>query len=127
CASTLIAIDHGIKELHSGRCDLVLAGGVHAASPPAVSMVFCQIGALSRGALTPFGATAGGTLLGEGIGIVALKRRADAVRDGDRIYAVVKGVGIASDGQAKGLLAPRLEGEVLAIEHGYASSGIDPA
>lgn len=127
CASTLIAIEQGIRELHSGRCDLVLSGGVHAASPPALSMVFCQIGALSRGDLTPFGATASGTLLGEGIGIVVLKRHADALRDGDRVYAVVKGLGIASDGRAKGLLAPRLEGEVLAIERGYSNSGIDPA
>src|SRR3546814_11664629 len=58
--------------------------------------------------------------------MLVLKRRADAERDGDRIYAVVRGIGTASDGRAKGLLAPRLEGELLAMRRAYQSSGIDP-
>src|SRR3546814_12093707 len=65
------------------------------------------------------------SLLGEGVGMLVLKRRADAERDGDRIYAVVRGIGTASDGRAKGLLAPRLEGELLAMRRAYQSSGID--
>src|SRR6185436_16152388 len=68
-----------------------------------------------------------GTLLGEGLGMLVLKRLADAQRDGDRIYCVLKGVGQSSDGKALGLLAPSLEGEVLAIERAYAESQVDPA
>jgi acyl transferase domain-containing protein len=126
CASSLISIDLAIKELQSGRCDMVLAGGVHASTPPQINMIFCQLGALSRGDLSPFGQSAEGTLLGEGLGILVLKRLEDAEKEGDRIYAVVKGVGISSDGKALGLLAPRLEGELVALDRAYAASGVDP-
>jgi acyl transferase domain-containing protein/phosphopantetheinyl transferase len=67
-----------------------------------------------------------GTLLGEGLGVVVLKRLADARRDGDRVYSIVKSVGQSSDGRALGLLAPRLEGEVLAVQRAYAQAGIEP-
>jgi acyl transferase domain-containing protein/phosphopantetheinyl transferase len=126
CASSLIATKLAMQELASGRCDLVLTGGVHASTPPQINMIFCQINALSHDGIAPFGAKAGGTLLGEGLGIVVLKRLADAERDGDRIYAVLKGVGTSSDGKALGLLAPRMEGEVLALERAYGESQIDP-
>src|SRR3546814_14690084 len=89
-------------------------------------MQFCRINALSRDRIRPFQKGSEGTLLGEGVGMLVLKRRADAERDGDRIYAVVRGIGTASDGRAKGLLAPRLEGELLAMRRAYKSSGIDP-
>ncbi len=127
CASSLIAVSQAVQELVSGRCDLMLTGGVHAQTPPQLYIQFCQIQALSRGTIRPFQKGANGTLLGEGVGVMALKRLEDAERDGDRIYAVIKGIGIASDGKAKGLLTPRLEGEVLALRRAYDSSGIDPA
>ncbi len=127
CASSLIAIELAIKELLSGRSDMVLSGGVHASTPPQIYMIFCQIEAMSRGKIRPFDSAASGTLLGEGLGILCLKRLADAERDNDRIYAVIKGVGVASDGKALGLLAPRLEGEVLALRRAYQSCGVDPA
>jgi acyl transferase domain-containing protein/phosphopantetheinyl transferase len=126
CSSSLVAIELAIKELLSNRCDMMLAGGVHAPSAPPLHMMFCQIGALSRSNIRPFDKSADGTLLGEGLGIVVLKRLADAERDGDRIYAVIKGIGSSSDGKALGLLAPRLEGEVLAMQRAYTESGIDP-
>ncbi|MCB1700649.1 MAG: polyketide synthase dehydratase domain-containing protein [Halioglobus sp.] len=126
CASSLIAIELAIKELLSGRSDMVLAGGIHASTPPQIYMIFCQIAAMSRGKIRPFDSAASGTLLGEGLGILCLRRLADAERDNDRIYAVLKGVGVASDGKALGLLAPRLEGEVLALQRAYQSSGVDP-
>jgi hypothetical protein len=66
-------------------------------------------------------------LLAEGCGILVLKRLADAEAAGDRIYALIKAVGTASDGRAVGMLAPRIEGEILALRHAYAESGIDPA
>ncbi len=127
CASTLIAIDHAVQELQSGRADLMLTGGIQASTPPQIVMIFCQLGAISRGRLRPFSREAGGTLLGEGAGVFVLKRLADAQRDEDRIYAVIRGIGSSSDGKAKGLLAPRPEGEVLAIRRGYENAGVDPA
>ncbi|WP_051748668.1 type I polyketide synthase [Nevskia soli] len=127
CASSLIAVNQAVQELVSGRCDLMLTGGVHAQTPPQLYIQFCQIQALSHGKIRPFQKGANGTLLGEGVGVMVLKRLADAERDGDRVYAVIKGIGIASDGKAKGLLTPRLEGEVLALKRAYESSGIDPA
>jgi len=125
CSSSLIAVQLACQELLSGRCDLMLAGGVQASTPPQVHMVFNQIGALSHGDIRPFSTQADGTLLSEGLGTLVLKRLADAQRDGDRIYAVIKATGVSSDGKALGLLAPRLEGEVLALERAYAN--LDPA
>ncbi|MDR3417971.1 MAG: beta-ketoacyl synthase N-terminal-like domain-containing protein [Nevskia sp.] len=126
CASTLMALDAATRELASGRCDLMLTGGVHSHTPPQLYIQFCQIQALSHDRIRPFQRGADGTLLGEGVGMLVLKRLADAERDGDRIYAVIKGIGTSSDGKAKGLLAPRLEGQVLALRRAYAGSGIDP-
>jgi len=127
CASSLISVELAARELMSGRCSMVLAGGVQAHTPPQLFMIFCQINALSRGRIRPFSSEAGGTLLGEGAGMLVLKRLADAEADGDRIFSVIKGIGTSSDGRAKGLLAPRFEGEVLALKRAYASAGIDPA
>jgi acyl transferase domain-containing protein len=128
CASTVIALNYGMMNLLSDRCDIALIGGSQACLLPPTFMVFCSLGALSRQQqLRPFDASADGTLLGEGLGMLVLKRREDAERDGNRIYALVKGVGVASDGKSKGLLAPRLEGEALAIERAYRQSGIDPS
>ncbi|AGY59896.1 type I polyketide synthase [Gloeobacter kilaueensis] len=127
CASGLVAVELAMKELASGRCDLMLAGGVQASLPPQYNMAFCQLGALSHTSIRPFDKAADGNVMGEGCGILVLKRLKDAERDGDRIYAVVKGVGSSSNGKALGMLAPRLEGEVLALEEAYAQTGIDPA
>jgi len=127
CASSLVAIDLAVRDLQSGRCDMALAGGVNASVPPVIMIIFSQLNALSRtGEIRPFDSEANGTLLGEGGGMVVLKRLADAERDGDKIYAVLKGVGVASDGRGKGLLAPRLEGELLALRRAYDESGVDP-
>ena len=116
-----------IEELRAGRSDLMLAGGVNASLPAEVYMVFTQLGALSRREkVRPFDGDSDGTLLGEGLGIVVLKRLDDALADGDRIYAVVKGAGQASDGRGAGLLAPRLEGEVLAIRRAFADTDVAP-
>ncbi len=128
CASSTLAVDAAISELRRGRADMMLAGGVNTSTSVLVQIIFCKIEALSRrGKVRPFDRNADGTLLGEGQGVVALKRLEDALRDGDRIYAVIKGVGVASDGRAMGLMAPRFEGEQLAIQRAYAASGIDPA
>ena len=128
CASSLIAVQQAVEDLRARRCDMVLAGGVHASTPPQILMLFCQLNALSRvGKIRPFDAAADGTMLGEGVGIMILKRRHDAERDGHRIYAVIKCVETASDGKALGLLAPSVDGEELAIRRAYEASGISPA
>jgi acyl transferase domain-containing protein len=128
CASSLIAVEHAMQELRLGRADLMLAGGVNTSTPPLVHMVFCELGALSRQSrIRPFATGADGTLLGEGGGILALKRLDDALQAGDRIYAVLKAIGQSSDGRAKGLMAPRLEGEVLAMRRAWQQAGLDPA
>ena len=127
CASSLIAVDLGIKDLLNDSCDVALTGGVQVSTTFPISQLFCQLGALSRkGQLRPFHAEADGTLLGEGVGIVVLKRLGDARRDRDRIYAIIKTVGVASDGKAMGVLAPRVEGEVLAMRRAYQARGIPP-
>ncbi len=128
CASSLLAVLAAAEELKDGRSDLMLAGGVNASIPAEVYMVFNQLGALSRGSkIQPFAAGADGMVLGEGLGIVVLKRLGDAERDGDRVYAVVKGVGQSSDGKGLGLLAPRMEGEVLAFQRAFAQADVAPA
>ena len=126
CASSLVAVDSGRRDLITGRCDMAVVGGVNASTPPPILMIFCQLEAISRqGQIRPFDRRADGTLLGEGGGMIVLKRRDDAVRDGDRIYALIKDVGTASDGRAVGLLAPRLEGEELALRRAYDNAAVD--
>ncbi len=128
CASALIATEIGVRDLLSHKCDLVLAGGVHVNTPAPTFMLFCQLNALShKEQIRPFDKDADGTVLGEGLGMVVLKRLEDARQDGDRIYAVIKGVGTSSDGRAVHVMAPRLEGEELALRRAYAMAGVSPA
>ncbi|MFA6262792.1 MAG: type I polyketide synthase, partial [Bacteroidia bacterium] len=128
CSSSLLAVGAAIDELRAGRSRMMLAGGVNASLPADVTTIFTQLGALSaRGKVRPFEAGSDGTLLGEGLGVVVLKRLGDALADGDRVYAVLRGVGQSSDGRGTGLLAPSQEGETLAIRRTYAAAGIDPA
>lgn len=125
CASSLLAIDHGVAELIAGRCDAILAGGVHHCHDITLWSVFSQLGALSPSQrIRPFHRDADGILIGEGTGIVVLKRLADA--SNDRIYAVIRGTGVASDGRASSLMSPRAEGQVRAIERAWQAAGLDP-
>lgn len=127
CASCLLALDIAMNNLLSGRCDVALIGGVQISTPAPIHMLFTQLGALSRSPhLRPFDKDADGTMLGEGIGMMVLKRQEDAIRDGHRIYAVVKGVGASSDGKGKGLLAPQVEGEELALRRAYETAEVSP-
>lgn len=127
CASSLIAIDQAVTELSSGRCDAVLAGGVHHCHDITLWSVFSQLRALSAsGQIRPFDRAADGVLIGEGTGVVVLKRLADAERDGDRVYAVIRGTGIASDGRGSSLLHPDPDGQVLALERAWQAAGLDP-
>ncbi|NBH06201.1 type I polyketide synthase, partial [Amycolatopsis sp. SID8362] len=128
CASSLIAVDHAVRELASGRCDVVLAGGVHHCHDITFWSVFTQLGALSpTERIRPFHRDADGVLIGEGTGVVVLKRLADAERDGDRVYAVITGTGVASDGRTASLANPDSGGQVRAVRQAWAAAGLDPA
>jgi acyl transferase domain-containing protein/phosphopantetheinyl transferase len=127
CASSLVAVRLAVRDLLAGDCDLALAGGAQVWMPVATLNLFCRLGALSRREeLRPFDKDADGTLLGEGIGMIVLKRLDDAVRDGDRVYAVIRAVGVASDGRGMSVMAPRVEGEELALRRAYAEAGVSP-
>jgi 3-oxoacyl-(acyl-carrier-protein) synthase/phosphopantetheinyl transferase/malonyl CoA-acyl carrier protein transacylase len=127
CASSLIAIDHAVQELHSRRCNLVIAGGVHVGQNAAFWSIFSQLGALSRTEkIKPFDKNADGLIIGEGCGFVVLKRLQDAVKDKDRIYAVIKGVGVSSDGSGASVMSPSVKGQLKAIEQAWENAGVDP-
>jgi acyl transferase domain-containing protein/NAD(P)H-dependent flavin oxidoreductase YrpB (nitropropane dioxygenase family)/NADP-dependent 3-hydroxy acid dehydrogenase YdfG len=128
CASSLAAIYLAAKELETGSSDLVLAGGADTAQNPFMYLCFSQTGAHSAsGRCRTFDAGADGIAISEGIAVLVLKRLADAERDGDRIYAVLKAIAASSDGRDKGLTAPRPEGQALALERAYAKAGFSPA
>ncbi|MFF7653114.1 SDR family NAD(P)-dependent oxidoreductase [Streptomyces sp. NPDC007983] len=128
CASSLAAVDVACKELTAGTSDLVLCGGADLHNGINDYVLFSSVHALSpTGRSRAFDASADGIALGEGVACVVLKRLADAERDGDRIYGVIKGVGSSSDGRSLGLTAPRPEGQRAALERAYASAGVTPA
>jgi acyl transferase domain-containing protein/NAD(P)H-dependent flavin oxidoreductase YrpB (nitropropane dioxygenase family)/NAD(P)-dependent dehydrogenase (short-subunit alcohol dehydrogenase family)/acyl carrier protein len=128
CASSLAAIDLACKELQAGTSAMVLAGGADVHNSINDYLMFASVHALSpTGRCRPFDAAADGIALGEGVGCVVLKRLTDAERDGDRIYAVIKGIGSASDGRSLGLTAPRPEGQRRTLERAYRMAGISPA
>ncbi|GAA1273249.1 type I polyketide synthase [Kitasatospora nipponensis] len=128
CASSLAALDVACKELVTGTSDLVLCGGADLHNGINDYLLFASVHALSpTGRSRPFDASADGIALGEGVGCLVLKRLADAERDGDRVYAVIQGLGSASDGRSLGLTAPRPEGQRAALERAYRGAGIGPA
>ncbi len=128
CASSLSAIGLAARELQVGTSDMVLAGGVDAIQNPFAYLCFAKTRALSpTGRCRPFDAAADGIAISEGFATVVLKRLADAERDGDRIYAVIRGVGAASDGRDRSLTAPRPEGQMRALRRAYAQAGFSPA
>ncbi|WP_405541935.1 SDR family oxidoreductase [Streptomyces phaeochromogenes] len=128
CASSLAAVDVACKELVGGTSDVVLCGGADLHNGINDYALFSSVHALSpTGRSRAFDSSADGIALGEGIACVVLKRLADAERDGDRIYGVIKGVGSSSDGRSLGLTAPRPEGQRAALERAYRNAGISPA
>ena len=127
-ASALVAVDLGARALTSRRADLALVGGVYVEADVDFPMVFSRLGVLSKsGTARPFSEDADGMVPGEGVGVVVLKRLRDAERDGDRIYAVLKGLGLAGDGRRGGLATPDADGHLRAIRRAYRRSGIDPS
>ncbi|MFZ0724248.1 MAG: SDR family oxidoreductase [Desulfobacterales bacterium] len=127
CASSMSAIHMAILELAAGRSDMVVTGGVDTLNDIFMHMCFAKTRILSpTGDARPFSKDADGTVLGEGVGLLVVKRLADAEKDGDRIYAVIRGIGSASDGKSQSIYAPRPEGQAMALQNAYANAGIDP-
>lgn len=128
CASSLGALSMAVNELRLGQSDMVITGGVDTLNDPLMYLCFSKTPALSAtGDCRPFSDQADGTLLGEGLALVALRRLTDAERDGDRVYAVIKGLGTSSDGRSKSVYAPRSVGQARALRRAYQAAGYDPS
>ena len=127
CASSFSALAMGVNELYLGDSDLVIAGGVDTMNDIFMYMCFSKTPALSQSEdIRPFSDKADGTMLGEGIGMVALKRLEDAERDGNHIYCILNAVGSSSDGRSKSIYAPVSEGQARALTNTYAKAGYQP-
>ena len=126
CASSLYAIKLACDELRAGRADTMLAGGLSRPDSLYTQMGFSQLRALSpSGRCSPFDVKGDGLIVGEGAGIVVLKRLDDALRDGDRILALIRGAGLSNDTEGN-LLAPSSEGQLRALRMAYAAAGWTP-
>ncbi|WP_300465320.1 type I polyketide synthase [Desulfobacula sp.] len=128
CASSLSAIHTAVMELITGKCDMSITGGVDTLNDIFMHMCFAKTGVLSHTSdAKPFSKDADGTVLGEGIGMLVLKRLSDAQTDNDRIYAVIKGIGTSSDGRTAAVYAPDARGQLKALNEAYHEAGFDPS
>ncbi len=129
CSTSLLAVSQACQNLLTYGCDMALAGGVSITLPQKRGYLYQEGGMVSRdGICRPFDADASGTVFASGAGVVLLKRLEDALRDGDRVYAVIRGYGVNNDGSDKiGFTAPSAEGQAEAISAAVAHAGIDPA
>jgi acyl transferase domain-containing protein/NAD(P)H-dependent flavin oxidoreductase YrpB (nitropropane dioxygenase family) len=128
CASSLAAVYVAARELESGTSDMVLVGGIDTVNSPFGYLCFSSAQALSpTGRCCTFDERADGIAISEGIVVLVLKREPDAVRDGDRIYSVIRAVAGSSDGRGKGLTAPKPEGQMRVLQRAYAAAGFSPA
>jgi acyl transferase domain-containing protein/phosphopantetheinyl transferase (holo-ACP synthase) len=127
CASGILAIDHSVTLLRSGRCDIAVAGGMHTGHSPMFWSAFDMLGALShKDRIAPFSKDADGLLIGQGIGFVVLKTLRKAQEDGDRIYAVIKETAVGSDGAASHVMVTSVAGELRVIRRAWEKAGMDP-
>ncbi|MGE5858426.1 MAG: polyketide synthase, partial [Solirubrobacterales bacterium] len=126
CASAIAAMDASIEGLVEREFDAVITGGIDRNMGASTFIKFCAIGALSASGTRPYAEGADGFVMGEGAAVFVLKRLEDAERDGDRIYAVVRGVAGSSDGKGKGITAPNPIGQKLAVERAWRKSGLSP-
>ena len=126
CASSIYAVKIACDELYAHRADLMLAGGVSRPESLFTQVGFSQLMALSpSGRCAPFDESADGLVVGEGIGILALKRLDDAIRDRDEIFGVIRGIGLSNDMNGN-LLAPDTGGQLRAMESAHRSAGLAP-
>ena len=126
CASAMAAISSAAEGLIEKHFDVAITGGIDHNMGASSFVKFCKIGALSGTGSRPYAEGADGFVMGEGAAVFLLKRLADAERDGDKIYAVLRGVGGSSDGKGKGITAPNPIGPKLAIQRGWQNAGLSP-
>lgn len=127
CASSLGAMHMALLELSAGRSDMVITGGLDTFNDIFMYMCFSKTMVLSqKGDAKPFDRDSDGTILGEGLGMLVLKRLDDAERDNDKIYAVIKGVGSSSDGKGNAVYVPSSEGQAKALRNAYKEADITP-
>src|SRR5271165_1923633 len=127
CASAMAAMSSAAEGLVANDFDVAITGGIDRNMGASTFVKFSKIGALSASGTRPYAEGADGFVMGEGAVIFVLKRLADAERDGDKIYAVLRGIGGASDGKGKGITAPNPVGQKLAIERAWQNAGVSPA
>ena len=127
CASAMAAMSSAIEGLIEHHYDAVVTGGIDRNMGAPTFVKFCKIGALSATGTRPFAEGADGFVMGEGAAIFLLKRLADAERDGDKIYAVIRGMGGSSDGKGKGITAPNPVGQRFAIDRAWEIAGLSPS
>ena len=127
CSSGLLAVHEAVTHLRSGTCSSAIAAGVYLCLTPDNFVGFSRIGAISKSDVCrPFDSRADGFVMGEGVGAVMLKRLDDAVRDGDRIWAVIRGSGANNDGKSEGPMTPRLEGQIDAVMRAWRDAAFSP-
>ncbi|MDZ8068512.1 MAG: thioester reductase domain-containing protein [Nostoc sp. DedQUE08] len=128
CSSSLVSVHLAAQSLLNNECDMALAGGVRISSPPKTGYLYEKGSILSPdGHCRAFDAEAQGTIFGSGVGVVVLKRLADAINDGDSIYAVIKGSAVNNDGSLKiGYTAPSVDGQAKVVAEAYAVAGVKP-
>ena len=126
CSSSLVAVHLACQSLRSGESDVALAAGVNVLLTPAPTRSFDVAQAMSRsGGCHSFDASADGFVRSEGAGVVVLKRLGDALRDGDRVLAVVRGSAVNQDGRSNGLMAPNPAAQMAVLRAAYADAGVD--
>jgi len=126
CASAMAAISSAVEGLVENDFDVAITGGIDRNMGAPTFVKFCKIGALSATGTRPYAEGADGFVMGEGAAIFVLKRLSDAERDGDKIYAVLRGMGGSSDGKGKGITAPNPVGQKFAIERAWKNAGLSP-
>ena len=124
CAASMAAMKTAADGLRLGDYDMAIVGGVDQTMDPPTFVKFSKIGALSADHSVPFDEKANGFVMGEGCGVFIMKRLDDAERDGDKIYALIRGVGASSDGKGKGITAPNPRGQRMAIERAYKNADL---
>ncbi|MEU1425829.1 polyketide synthase Pks13 [Nocardia sp. NPDC005746] len=128
CSSTLVAVHEAVRALRAGDAELALAGGVNLILAPAATLGFEINGVFAKnGRLKAFSSDADGFIRSEGAGLIVLKRLADAERDGDKIYGVIKGSAVNNDGRSNGMLAPNPDAQAEVLRRAYRDAGIPPS
>ena len=125
CASSLLALANACSALTAGDLDVALAGGVDLSLDPFEIIGFAKTGALAPEQMRVYDVRSAGFFPGEGCGMAVLMRHADALAEGRRVYAVIRGWGISSDG-AGGITRPETDGQLLAVRRAYRRAGVGP-